>query len=259
VDITRLKEMEHQFLVREKMASLGHVAAGIAHEIRNPLSGINIHLSALEKTIEDDGGLGAEARAQAEGIVAQIKSASERIESVIRKVMDFSRTRAPRLGRVDINAAIEEAIDFSTTFLRKRGITLDRSGLSAVPRCPADSSLITQVVMNLITNAAQALESAPGSKVIELSSGVQDGRIFICVSDSGPGIPPAIREKIFDPFYTTRQDGYGIGLSFSRRVIAEHEGVLTAGAGRLGGAEFRIELPLKERDNPAPAEMGDGR
>ncbi len=258
VDITRMKEMEHQFLVREKMASLGHVAAGIAHEIRNPLSGINIHLSALEKAIEDDGGLGAESREQAGRIIEQIKSASERIESVIRKVMDFSRARAPRLGRVDINMAIEEAIDFSTTFLRKRGITLDRSRLAAVPKCPADTSLITQVVMNLITNAAQALENAPGSKVIEVSCGALEGRIFICVSDSGPGVPPAIREKIFDPFYTTRRDGYGIGLSFSRRVIAEHEGILTVGSGRLGGAEFRIELPLNERENPAPAEMGDG-
>jgi PAS domain S-box-containing protein len=258
VDITRLKEMEHQFLVREKMASLGHVAAGIAHEIRNPLSGINIHLTALEKTIEDDGGLGAESREQAGRIVEQIKSASERIESVIRKVMDFSRSRAPRPGSVNINMAIEEAIDFSTTFLRKRGITLDRSRLSVVPKCPADSSLITQVVMNLITNAAQALEGAPGRKVIEVSSGVLDERIFICVSDSGPGVPPAIREKIFDPFYTTRRDGYGIGLSFSRRVIAEHDGILTVGAGRLGGAEFRIELPLKGEGDPATANMGDG-
>ena len=259
VDITRLKEMEHQFLVREKMASLGHVAAGIAHEIRNPLSGINIHLSALEKTIEDDGGLGGEAREQAERIFAQIKSASERIESVIRKVMDFSRTRAPRLGRVDINAAIEEAIDFSMTFLRKRGITLDRSRIAVVPKCPADSSLITQVVMNLITNAAQAMENAPGHKVIEVSSGVLDGRIFICVSDSGLGVPLAIREKIFDPFYTTRREGYGIGLSFSRRVIAEHEGILTVGDGRLGGAEFRIELPLNEQGDPAPAKMVDDK
>jgi PAS domain S-box-containing protein len=257
VDITRLKEMEHQFLVREKMASLGHVAAGIAHEIRNPLSGINIHLSALEKTIQDDGGLGGEAREQAERIFAQIKSASERIESVIRKVMDFSRARAPRLGRVDINAAIDEAIDFSTTFLRKRGITLDRSRIAAVPKCPADSSLITQVIMNLITNAAQALENAPGRKVIEVSTGVLDGRIFICVSDSGLGVPHAIREKIFDPFYTTRREGYGIGLSFSRRVIAEHEGILTVGDGRLGGAEFRIELPLNEQRGPAPGMVDD--
>src|SRR5512146_443194 len=246
MDITRLKEMEHQANLREKMASLGHVAAGIAHEIRNPLSGINIHLSALQRILEDAGGMGTEAQYQAEGVVRQIQSASHRIESVIKKVMDFIRPTAVRADRSDINRAIEEAINFSTVTLRKRGITLDRSRLGRLPECPADASLITQVVMNLITNAAQALEREDGNKVIGVSSEARGDRIVICVSDSGPGVPPAIRDKVFDPFYTTRHDGYGIGLSFSRRVISDHDGTLTVGVSRWGGAEFRIELPLKE-------------
>jgi signal transduction histidine kinase len=84
-----------------------------------------------------------------------------------------------------------------------------------------------------------------------VSSAVREGRILIRVSDSGPGIPPAIRERIFDPFYTTRKDGYGIGLSFSRKVIEDHGGTLTADASEWGGAEFRIELPLLARESPA--------
>jgi PAS domain S-box-containing protein len=253
-DITRLKEMEYQFLVREKMASLGHVAAGMAHEIRNPLSGINIYLSALEKLHEDAENLGAEGREQAAGMVRKIQDASERIESVIRKVMDFVRPSAMRPDPADISLAIEDAIDFTAVALRKRGITLDRSCLESLPKCAADRSLIMQVMMNLITNAAQALERAQGPKIIGVSSAVRDGRIVIRVFDSGPGILPAQRDKIFDPFFTTRKDGYGIGLSFSRRVIADHHGLLTVDVSRWGGAEFRIELPLEPEKEAGPAE-----
>jgi PAS domain S-box-containing protein len=253
-DITRLKEMEYQFLVREKMASLGHVAAGMAHEIRNPLSGINIYLSALEKLHEDAESLGAEGREQAAGMVRKIQDASERIESVIRKVMDFVRPSAMRPDAADIALAIEDAIDFTAVALRKRGITLDRSCLENLPKCAADRSLIMQVMMNLITNAAQALERTQGPKIIGVSSAVRDGRIVIRVSDSGPGVLPAQRDKIFDPFFTTRKDGYGIGLSFSRRVIADHHGLLTVDVSRWGGAEFRIELPLEPEKEAGPAE-----
>ncbi|HEY7528711.1 MAG TPA: ATP-binding protein, partial [Candidatus Deferrimicrobiaceae bacterium] len=160
--------------------------------------------------------------------------------------MDFTRPAAVRADLADLNRAIEEAIDFSTVTLRKRGITLDRSRLAPLPESPADASLITQVIMNLLTNAAQALERADAEKIIGVSSEVKDNRIVVCVSDSGPGVPPAIRDKIFDPFYTTRQDGYGIGLSFSRRVVADHGGALTVDSSRWGGAEFRIELPLRD-------------
>ena len=253
VDITRLKEMEHQTIIREKMASLGHMAASMAHEIRNPLSGINIYLSALQNIIEEADNVDAGVREPAEGIIRRIHAASMRIESVIKKVMDFSRPASMRAESKDINQAIENAIDFTATHLRRGGITLDRSRLETLPPCRADSSLITQVVMNLITNAAQAMEDKEDRKLIDLSSAVEQGRIVIRVSDSGPGIPPAMRDKIFDPFYTTRKDGYGIGLSFSRRVIADHGGVLTVGLSQWGGAEFRIELPAEEATGSRPS------
>jgi len=250
VDITRLKEMEHQVRIREKMSSLGHVATGIAHEIRNPLSGINIHLSALEKLHEDVDGLEREGKEGARRILEQIKSASGRIESVVKKVMDFSRPGAPRLDLADINLVIEEAIDFSSTTLRNRGITLDRSKITTLPMCHADSHLITQVLLNLITNAMQALEGVERGKIIGISCSAESARAVLCVSDSGPGISAAMRNKIFDPFYTTRKDGYGIGLSFSRRVIEDHGGVLKVGDSQWGGAEFRIELPLRKGGSP---------
>jgi signal transduction histidine kinase len=159
--------------------------------------------------------------------------------------MGFSRPSAVRMGPADINLAIENAIDFTATQMRRERITLDRSRLEILPKCNADPPLITQVVMNLIVNAAQAMEEAQDPRIVEIASTVQEERIVIRISDSGPGIPPERRDKIFDPFYTTRRDGNGIGLSFCRRVIADHHGVLTADVSRWGGAEFRIELPLE--------------
>jgi signal transduction histidine kinase len=243
--------MEQIAMTREKMSSLGHVATGIAHEIRNPLSGINIHLSALEKLLEDGGGSPASPReGELKEILEQIQSASERIESIVKRVLDFARPNPPRLEIADLNRAIEDAVDFSQTSFRKSGITLDRTGITALPRAYADFSLILQVVMNLITNAFQAMEGTQGPKIIGLSSAVEGGRIVIRVSDSGPGIPPAMREKIFDPFYTTRKEGYGIGLSFSHRVVSDHGGTLKVDTSRWGGAEFRIELPFRETESP---------
>jgi len=250
VDITRLKEMEHQVRIREKLASLGHVAAGIAHEIRSPLSGINIYLAALQQVHGDAESMEPEARDQAAEIALQIQSAAHRIESVIKKVMDFTRPSAPRKEVVDVGMAVENAIDFTAANLVKNGITLDRSRLVPLPKCSADLSMITQVVMNLISNALQAMDDTRGSKIIEISSSAEGERIVLSVSDSGPGVPLAIRDKIFDPFYTTRKDGYGIGLSFCRRVIEDHAGTLEVGGSRLGGAEFRIGIPLPGKGIP---------
>jgi len=250
VDITLSKEMEHNSMIREKMAVLGYAIAGIAHEIRNPLSGINIQLSVLEKLHQQADGLGEKGGEKAKRIINDIKSASCRIEDVIKKVMDFSRPSAFRLKRADINEAVEEAIDFSLAMLRKRGITLDLSGIGRLPKCLADPRLFTQVLLNLITNAAEAMENSEKEKILGISISREGCRAVIRVADSGPGVPPHLREKVFDPFYTTRQDGYGIGLNFSRRVIAGHRGSLKIGESRWGGAEFRIELPIPKEEDP---------
>jgi signal transduction histidine kinase len=250
VDITRSKEMEHNAMIREKMAVLGHAIAGIAHEIRNPLSGINIHLSVLESLHQEADDLGDEGREKAKRIINDIKSASCRIEDVIKNVMDFSRPSAFRLKRADINEAVDEAIALSTAMLRKRGIALDRSGIGKLPMCMADPRLFTQVLLNLISNAAEAMENSEKEKIIGISTSLEGGRAVIRVADSGPGVPPHLREKVFDPFFTTRQDGYGIGLNFSRRVIAGHRGSLKIGESRWGGAEFRIELPIQKEEGP---------
>jgi C4-dicarboxylate-specific signal transduction histidine kinase len=106
--------------------------------------------------------------------------------------------------------------------------------------------MIEQVLLNLITNAVQAMQAVPGEKHLELRSFAGDGHIVVTVGDSGPGIPPQERAKIFDPFYTTKSDGSGIGLSLCQRIITDHRGTLSIGVSRWSGAEFRIELPAAD-------------
>ncbi len=244
-DMTRMKDLEQIASTREKLSIIGQMAAGIAHEIRNPLSGININVSTLEHVARNLETVSPEERRKIGEIVGQAKAASEKIATVIRRVMDFTKPVPPKLDRVDVNQVVREALEFSSATLRKGGISVGTELSPGLPRCIADPSLLEQVLLNLITNAVQAMENESGRKRLGVATAQENGTVLIRVFDNGPGVPVHLREKIFDPFYTTRRSGHGIGLSFSHRVIENHGGTLTASGSEWGGAEFRIALPLE--------------
>lgn len=251
LDVTRTKELEFLLRAEDKMASLGRVTSGIAHEIRNPLSGINIYLSNLEKIIGDDRDGGKE---KAKEIIGQLRSASDRIESVIRRVMDFAKPREPKFAKVSINQSILNAMNFSSTTLRKAGVRLTSVLADDLPVCYADPHLMEQVILNLITNAKDAMRQTTSEKVIQVTSAMYEGRIIISVSDSGPGVPLHMRKRIFDPFYTTKDGGTGIGLSLCHRIVVDHGGSLTVNNKDDGGAEFKIELPVRGEYRKVPGD-----
>jgi len=239
MDITRARELENLLRIQDKMVSLGRIAAGIAHEIRNPLSGINIYLNTLEKIYEQPDDL-----MKVRGILGQLQSASNKIESVIKRVMDFAKPGEPKLISTDINKPIEEAIHLSAVTMRKSGIKIEQRLSENLPPCQADPNLIEEMVLNLITNAAEAMKHMDQDKIIEIASSYENNRIVLTFSDSGQGIPIELRNKILDPFYTTKTDGTGIGLSISHRIITDHDGSLEISNSKWGGAEFRIEFPV---------------
>jgi len=241
MDVTETKELEHLVIIQDKMSSLGRVAAGIAHEIRNPLSGINVYLNTLEKIYKR----GQHIEKSAE-IIRQMQSASGKIESIIRKVMDFSKPSEPKFVVTDINKPIEEAINLSSVMLRKMGVTIETSLEEDLPPCSADTHMIEQVILNIIINASEAMKYLDIDKKIEVNSSLENNRILIRISDSGLGVPSNIKEKIFEPFYTTKSDSTGIGLSLSHRIITDHGGFLNVSTSKWGGAEFLIEIPLEK-------------
>jgi PAS domain S-box-containing protein len=241
MDISRSKDLEKLLRIQDKMSSLGRVAAGIAHEIRNPLSGINIYLNTLEK-IYDEG----ESLEKVEDILGKIQSASIKIESVIRRVMDFSKPSEPKFVLTDINKPIKDALNLSEVTLRKRGIEIEKALALDLPLCQVDPNLIEQVILNLINNATEAMLDMKQGKKIEITSSIGKNCILITVSDSGPGVPLAMRDQLFDPFYSTKSTGTGIGLSISNRIITDHGASLDISESKWDGAEFRIELPIKK-------------
>lgn len=245
VDMTKIMELEQLLFRQDKMASLGRVAAGIAHEIRNPLSGINIYLNALEKMIEKP-----DNRTKVDQIIGQLKSASRKIESVIKKVMDFAKPAEPKLALIQINKPIKDALNLTAVTLRKSGISIETNLDGRLPACYADPNLIEVAVLNLINNAAEAMTRMETGKEIKVSSGTSGTDIFIDISDSGPGVPRGLRNKIFDPFFTTKNDGTGIGLSLCHRIISDQKGTFSVADSALGGARFRIEIPIRKEVLP---------
>jgi PAS domain S-box-containing protein len=248
VDISEAKQLEHQLLIKNKMLSLGRVAAGIAHEIRNPLTGINTYLYTIEDLCQSDQ-LEPQDMKIIRQILAQIQVASNKIESVIKRVMDFSKPGAPKMVRTNINESLEEAVKLASVTMRKNGIKFKTILAPDLPPCYADPNLIEQVVLNLITNAARAMEKSNGNRIVEIASSAANNTLSIQVADSGPGVPLEIREKIFDPFFTTSEEGSGIGLNIAQRIVADHNGSIALHTSKWGGAEFRIELPIERRIN----------
>jgi len=238
MDVTRAKELEYMVGIKDKMISLGHVAAGIAHEIRNPLSGINIFLDSIREIFQDP-----ESAGDVLSLLSQAQSAAGKIESVVKGVLDFARPSNPRFDQADINGPVRDALGLSQALLRKAGIEVTAALDDNLPAVRIDVQQIEQIMLNLITNAAEVLKDSPGARAISITTGAEGGDVVVRFADSGPGIPPEHREKIFDPFYTTKKDGSGIGLSIVRRIAADHRGSITAGESQWQGAEFTLRIP----------------
>jgi signal transduction histidine kinase/DNA-binding response OmpR family regulator len=249
VDITHTKELEKLLLNRNKMASLGRIASGMAHEIRNPLTGITSYLYTLEQLCESQTLLPKDIDLMKE-IVSQLKLASHKVDAVIKRVLDFSKPTAPQMVLIDINRCLENVIGLTAVTMRKAGIQVSTSLEKNLPKCYGDVVLIEQVFLNLIQNAARALKGVAGNKSIAIGSCALENQICIAVSDSGHGVPEELKEKIFDPFFTTNPDGSGIGLSIAQRIVTDHNGTLSVQPGELGGALFTVTLPIEKRKIP---------
>lgn len=246
VDITHTKELEQLLLIRNKMASLGRVASGMAHEIRNPLTGITSYLYTLEQMCEQNTLLPKDIDLMKQ-IVGQLKLASHKVDAVIKRVLDFAKPTAPHMVAIDINQCLDNVLQLTAVTIRKAGIEMETSLQTGMSCCYGDTALIEQVFLNMIQNASRAVKAAPEMKRIEISTHTQDNHIHISISDSGPGVPDELKERIFDPFFTTSADGSGIGLSIAQRIIADHNGAITVQTGKLGGALFIVSLPIEKR------------
>jgi two-component system NtrC family sensor kinase len=248
------RDLYHQLLQAEKMAALGQTISGVAHELNNPLATI---LSCAERLVETTAG-------EALDSVKVILGEAERAARIVRNLLTFARKRQSTRSMVDINQIIEQTIALRSYGQRVTGIEVITSLAAGLPQVFADGHQIQQVLLNLVTNAEQAMLAAHGRGTLVVRTWYEAERdaVVIDVADDGPGIAADVRTKIFDPFFTTKEvgKGTGLGLTVAYAIVQEHGGrirvqtsaLAPAGATATGaGASFLIELPANVAHGPA--------
>jgi two-component system NtrC family sensor kinase len=235
------KELERRLLATERAYALGVVAAGIAHELRNPMTALSLGVELLQQLVREDP-FGPEHRRQAQ---ASLTDAARAVETIIdiTSAMELS-TRQREASEVDLKETVELAILSVQGELRTRG-RLERD-LRAVPPVLASRTRLGQVVLNLLINAVQALdEEKRTSNLVKVSLAQEGSSLVLAVADTGPGIEPEALGRIFTPFFTTKQDGgTGLGLAISRQIVTELGGTIDVDTVPGRGTTFRVRLPL---------------
>lgn len=229
-----LGEKNRQLERRNRLAALGEMAAGMAHEIRNPLGGIQLYASLLSKDLLD--------RPDSLSIVKKISSGVKRLESLVSQVLSFSREIKANTTTMDLRNVVDQSIELTSAVLREQCIECVVDGPESL-MVKADSLLLGQALLNLLLNAAEAIESngTIGIALEKLAEG--DAHQFrLCVRDSGPGIAADVIDRIFNPFFTTRDAGTGLGLAIVHRIVEAHDGSIRVFNGETGGAVFEIVI-----------------
>jgi len=226
-----LSEKNRQLERRKRLSALGEMAAGMAHEIRNPLGGIELYASMLRRDVSE--------QPDSLQLVNKISSGVKRLEMLVSQVLQFSREIQPQINQTDLAELVDQSIELAG----------DRIGSSVCCRCAGprpmlvriDSFLMGQAILNLVINAVEAVGES-GTVDVSWSTEKPDDRFRLSIRDSGPGISATVLDKIFNPFFTTKESGTGLGLAIVHRIVEAHDGTITAGNSADGGAIFEIRI-----------------
>jgi PAS domain S-box-containing protein len=235
----KLQDTHLQLVSSEKMASLGKLAAGIAHEINNPLGGILIYSSLmLEDLPEED---------QRRGDLARIVQEAGRCKEIVKSLLEFARQTEPKMEPTDINRAINDGLFFLVNQALFHNIQIIKKFDPFLPFVKGNASQLKQVFMNIIVNAAEAMHGN-GTLTITTSPAPNQETVFVEFTDTGEGIPEENFTRIFDPFFTTKEvgKGTGLGLATSYGIVEDHGGKIGVRSKVGEGTTFTIELPVHE-------------
>jgi two-component system NtrC family sensor kinase len=233
------REMETAWAQQGKMASLGVLSSGVAHEINNPLGVILGYASYLEGKIpEDDPNY---------NYIHEIKRESKRCKKIVQNLLSYARTPQPALETIDLTALLTEILNFAANHTDMHQVQIKRSFAEALPLVRADGDQLRQVAINLILNAGAAM---PQGGVLTVRTRQTDSKfVEIEFSDSGVGMTPEQLEQIFEPFYTTKARGTGLGLAITRQIIDFHHGRIKVQSHPGQGTTFVVTLPLDPEDD----------
>jgi PAS domain S-box-containing protein len=238
-DITLEKQVESRIQQTEKMAALGQLAAGVAHEINNPLGIILCYTDLLRRQLPD--------REESLQDLETIEKQAGNCQRIVSDLLNFSRSRKAEPVPVDVNQAVTEVVHMVQQQFEKKGTVLQTELEEGLPEVDLDTDRIQQVFLNLMMNAQQALDGRSGRILISTTFRRESSSIVVVVGDNGPGIPPEIRSQIFDPFFSTKQtgEGTGLGLSVSYGIVKEHGGDIEVRSNPGKWTEFVVTLPVR--------------
>ena len=248
-DVTEQQALETQLVQSEKLAAVGQLVSGVAHELNNPLTSI----AGLSEFLLEQKELGKKDR----GHLQVIQEQAERAGRIVRNLLTFARKGAAERVPVDLNDVIRRTLSLTSYDLKLKDIQVERELSGALPDVFGDRHGLQQVVLNLVTNAAHAVAENPRERSREITVSTWfDGQVHLRVADTGPGIPDEIAQSVFTPFFTTKEPGKGtgLGLSITYSIVESHGGQITLEPrGTRGGAAFRVDLPPAPADAVRPA------
>jgi PAS domain S-box-containing protein len=238
-DQSKIDLLQQQIVRAERLATLGELAAGVVHELNNPLTSITVYAEYLVRKYEAQGADTSDVEK-----LRRIGASAQRILRFSRDLVQYARPSGKEHESVDLAGVVRQAVSICEHLVERGGIALSIDVDPELPVVQAVGGQLEQVLINLITNAVHAVEN--GGRVVVRAQPVEDGRIALEVGDSGPGVPDDHKERIFEPFFTTKADGKGtgLGLPIVRNIVEQHRGQISVGRSDLGGALFRVVIPV---------------
>ena len=244
-DLTRVEQLEERERLRDRLAAVGEMAAAIAHEVKNPLAGIEVMAGLLRRKIPE----APDAQAMLTDIIKEAKMAN----AIVQEVLDYVRPIRLQVERTSVADAVQSALNLTETKAARGSIEVRVNVSQELPLIQGDQHQLTQLFTNLLINAYEAMEGK-GLVVIRAEMVRLDGEraagdagaeaVVVEVADDGPGMPPDVAEKVFDPFFTTKAQGSGLGLAIVRKIIDAHDGQIDLRTAPGHGTAIRVTLPV---------------
>ncbi len=244
-DLTQVEHLEERERLRDRLASLGEMAAGIAHELKNPLAGIEVMAGLLRRQVPDS--------PDAQSLLADIMSEAKLANAIVVEMLEFVRPVRLQLEPTDVGDVLHQAVTLAERKTSRGGTAVRLSVEAGLPLIDGDHTQLSQVFMNLLTNAFEALGGLGAVTLTAVTQPVEYGQvcgaepsttIVIDVQDDGPGIAEGLSDRIFDPFFTTKPTGSGLGLPIVRKIVDAHDGRIDVSSEQGRGTRFRVTLPV---------------
>jgi signal transduction histidine kinase len=252
-DLTQVEQREERERLRDRLASLGEMAAGIAHELKNPLAGIEVMAGLLRRQVPD--------KKDAQSLLADILSEAKLANAIVVEMLEFVRPVRLQVEHTAIADVLHQSVLLAESKAPRGSITVTMDVPNGLPQIEGDQHQLCQVFTNLIANAFEALEGK-GAVAITASMGEIEPdpefgvapelspTVVIDVADNGPGVPPELSDRIYDPFFTTKVKGTGLGLGIVRKIVDAHDGRIDLHSSPEAGTRFRVTLPVASTAAP---------